>query len=374
MAQQRLVVGSTPNRQQAEAAAEALRRLGLSPRVLERTSDEGAPFAVAYYARTGQEAARLEQVFETLKIDGEVMYEELPDDHRLVRVYNTSQRPESANFLANLMERAGLHVVRGENELFVPRSQEPDALNVIRHFEETLPKHRRSLMGMFSESSQPDENDGDEASESVTSSGNADVTQWETAALRPDDSPATDEVATYGPAIGQLPEAWPCCPGCGRPRETHCPMCQETGYHFPPAEVVPQEYINRRQAPAELAQAPWPVLCPVCDWLFEPIFYRRCPWCGHDFGEGREIAIKPRATIEPLNTRVVVGLILTIAVVVGVLVYLVVVAKARDPRIRPARAVPFGIGLVAPAACDASTPSYRPRIQCSGAGQEPRLF
>lgn len=341
----RLVVGFASSREQADTAAEALRLMGLAARVTERTGEAGAPFAVAYYARNGREAARMEQVFETLQIEGEVMYEPLPDDHRLIRIYGTHHRPGTADLLANLLERAGLHVVRGPNELFVPRSQEADALNVIRQFEQSLPEKRRSLFDLLGEDSTIEDSEPGQDAESAAALEETAFTDWENIALVPNQVPQSD-AATAGPAVGHLPEAWPCCPSCSRPRETSCPMCGETGYHFPAAELVPEEFTNRRPVPAELAEAPWPVLCPVCDWLFEPQFYRRCPWCGHDFGQGREIAIQPRKVVEPLNPRIVLGLVLTVAVVVGILVYLVVVSRPHGPRIRPVRVEPMGVRIV----------------------------
>lgn len=349
MAQQRLVVGFTSNREQAEAAAEELRNLGLTARVTQRTGETEAPFAVAYYARNGREAARLEQVFESLQIEGEVMYDSLPDDHRLVRVYNTLERPGAAEILANLLERAGLHVVRGYNELLVPRSQEPVALDVIRQFEQASPKRRGSLFDWASDEDAAEHSEPPQGSEIAATTSNSAYTDWETVAVVAGQSRHTDEAATVGPPVGELPDAWPCCPSCHRPRETNCPMCGETGSHFPAAELVPEEFVNRRPVPPELAEVPWPVLCPVCDWLFEPEFYRRCPWCGHDFGRGREVVLKSPMAREPMNVRVVLGIILTIAVVIAVLAYLAIVSRVRDPKVRPARVAASGIGITATA-------------------------
>ena len=350
MAQQRLVVGFTSSRQQAEAAAEELRHLGLAARVTQRTGQADAPFAVAYYARNGREAARLEQVFESLQIEGEVMYEPLPDDHRLVRVYNILERPGAAEILANLLERAGLQVVRGHNELLVPRSQEPVALDVIRQFEQSWPKRRRSLLDWGGDQHPVEHHEPPQGSELAATTEDSAFTDWEAIAVVAGQPRHADEAATSGPAVGQLPDAWPCCPSCHRPRETHCPMCGETGCQFPAAELVPEEFVNRRPVPAELTDAPWPVLCPVCDWLFEPEFYRRCPWCGHDFGRGREVVLKSPMAREPMNVRMMLGVVLTIAVVIAVLAYLAIVSRVRDPRVRPARAVATGVGITAPAA------------------------
>jgi len=346
MALKRLVVGFASSREQADAAAETLIHLGLAARVTERTGEAGAPFAVAYYARNGREAARLEQVFEMLQIEGEVMYEPLPDDHRLIRVYSTQHRPGAADFLANLLERAGLHVVRGHHELLVPRSQEADALNVIRQFEQSSPDKRRGLFNLLGNEPLVEDSEPSQDNEPAVAPSGAGVTDWENIALVPSQVPQGDDAAMVSPTVGSLPEAWPCCPNCRRPRESSCPMCGETGYHFPAAELVPEEFKNRRPVPAEVAEAPWPVLCPVCDWLFEPEFYRRCPWCAHDFGHGREITVKSRKDFEPLNPRIVLGLVLTIAVVVGVLLYLVAVARQRGPKVRPVRVELEGVRMV----------------------------
>jgi hypothetical protein len=47
--------------------------------------------------------------------------------------------------------------------------------------------------------------------------------------------------------------------------------------------------------------------CETCDEAFLPQYYRLCPWCGHDFGEGIEIST---IMTDPLNART--RLVLTI--------------------------------------------------------------
>ncbi len=355
MAQQRLVVGFASNRQQAEAAAEQLRSLGLVPRVTERTGEADLPYAVAYYARSGRDAARLEAIFEALEIDGDVVYEELPGDHRLVQIYSAAERPGALTMLANLLERAGVRVVKAFGELLVPRGQEPLALDVIRQFEQTWPK-KRPLLEWFDEKSSEDaDSPSDESDDALAPaesmprySTSAFVHPWDPLALAAWDAGERDLPPSVGPAMGQLPKAWPCCPSCRRPRDTQCPMCGETGCHFPPAEQVPEEFVNNRPVPAELADTPWPLLCPICDWLFEPEFYRRCAWCGHDFGQGREIPVKSPTASEPINLRLVLGVVITAVVVIAVLAYFAIATKVRDPKVRPMRAVPAHGGIIVP--------------------------
>ena len=91
--------------------------------------------------------------------------------------------------------------------------------------------------------------------------------------------------------------AWPICSRCGRRRQTVCPMCGSAGTAFPLAEYqaagMPQR--NSRQSASEdsgnRAVVPSEVLliCTDCDEAFPARFYRVCPRCGEDAGEGVKI-------------------------------------------------------------------------------------
>jgi hypothetical protein len=75
--------------------------------------------------------------------------------------------------------------------------------------------------------------------------------------------------------------AWPTCPQCGQGRHTACHFCGAAGTDFP--QVEPALTPDDESDPPRL----W-ILCPLCDELLAAQFFRRCEWCGHDFGEGLE--------------------------------------------------------------------------------------
>jgi hypothetical protein len=86
---------------------------------------------------------------------------------------------------------------------------------------------------------------------------------------------------------------WPLCPGCGQPRQTICPVCQEAGIEFPLAEYQMLPEPLRRPSAPEPARASAKrqpentvlLVCPTCDEAFTPMFYPRCQQCGHVFLE-----------------------------------------------------------------------------------------
>ncbi len=119
-------------------------------------------------------------------------------------------------------------------------------------------------------------------------------------------------------------EPWPVCPSCGRQRETMCRTCGVAGTDFPEADyqVVSMEPATQQQGAScgcgstgscagdepEPVQTkgvgqPTPLLlmCETCDEVFQPRFYRICPWCDHDFGTG--IEPPDPSTKEDLNSR-----------------------------------------------------------------------
>jgi hypothetical protein len=117
---------------------------------------------------------------------------------------------------------------------------------------------------------------------------------------------------------------WPVCPSCGKRRQTICLTCGVAGTDFPHADYQVSDWLPEQQAPPEscgcgsggscatgavtdedsqAAEGKPPALlkCETCDDIFEPRYYRNCPWCGHDFGEG--ISASPPSAEEPLNAR-----------------------------------------------------------------------
>ena len=64
--------------------------------------------------------------------------------------------------------------------------------------------------------------------------------------------------------------------------------------------------------------------CATCDDHFQPEWFRLCPSCGHDYGDGVEVE-RPAGPKEPLNARtwlVLAGLLAGCAVVVAYLLWL----------------------------------------------------
>ena len=99
------------------------------------------------------------------------------------------------------------------------------------------------------------------------------------------------------------------CPGCGQARITICPYCQTTSATFPAAD----------RPASGIDDGPALVICQTCDEPFEPIYYRRCAWCGHDFGSGRET--EAPETVEFLNDRVTVAVMGLGLVLFAILAY-----------------------------------------------------
>jgi hypothetical protein len=95
-------------------------------------------------------------------------------------------------------------------------------------------------------------------------------------------------------------DAWPCCPQCGQRRQTRCPTCELGGQDFPLADCLPaaENLPAAASLPASDAcggcgcrASGWEaaevlLVCTGCQDVFAPEFYRVCPQCGHDFGEG----------------------------------------------------------------------------------------
>src|SRR4051812_20224295 len=74
-------------------------------------------------------------------------------------------------------------------------------------------------------------------------------------------------------------ESWPVCPECGERRSARCPICHTSGSKFELADL-------QESASGERVL----LYCPNCDDHFRPEWYRLCARCGHDFGEGIQVA------------------------------------------------------------------------------------
>jgi Putative prokaryotic signal transducing protein len=97
--------------------------------------------------------------------------------------------------------------------------------------------------------------------------------------LSDDDVAQTDELA---PNTLALWSEWPLCPECSHQRSAQCPVCGTTGTSFPLADF--QDSADGQRVL---------LMCAACDDHMLPKWYRHCPQCGHDFGDG----------IEPIESR-----------------------------------------------------------------------
>jgi hypothetical protein len=112
-------------------------------------------------------------------------------------------------------------------------------------------------------------------------------------------------------------DSWPKCPHCNRPRHTSCPTCETAGGSFPLAFMPPgTDGGVGSDKPQKLL-----VICPICDEPFSPIFLARCEWCGHRFGDGRELPVSGPSDKYEFNERVwivIVGLVIALGAVFAI--------------------------------------------------------
>ncbi len=125
--------------------------------------------------------------------------------------------------------------------------------------------------------------------------------------------PADELVELEEEADAERPD-WPTCPGCGRPRHTSCPVCETAGSGFTVA-FVPEGPEKKHL-----------VLCPTCDEAFEPEFLAQCEWCGHQFGDGRELPASAEWTspfdeMGPRAWIVLAGLLIFFASLFWLIIY-----------------------------------------------------
>jgi hypothetical protein len=100
------------------------------------------------------------------------------------------------------------------------------------------------------------------------------------------------------------------CPQCGRARMTVCPFCHTASTDFPRADQPP---LAEGDSDGEL------LICRTCDEPFVPDYYRRCEWCGHDFGSGVEI--KSKEVTDYLNDRVIVAVVASALTLLAIFAY-----------------------------------------------------
>lgn len=108
---------------------------------------------------------------------------------------------------------------------------------------------------------------------------------------------------------------WPHCPQCEALRQTVCPICHVAGTDFPAAEYTLASMVLENDCDPDnldieqtaLDDASWLLVCHNCDEAFQPEFYRKCPWCGHDFGQGMELS-PPGEPTSDREVAVIIGL------------------------------------------------------------------
>lgn len=97
---------------------------------------------------------------------------------------------------------------------------------------------------------------------------------------------------------------WPNCPKCLTRQTAICRHCGECREDFALAE-----WQGERDPDKPL------LVCPTCDDVFVPQFYRDCPWCGYHFGSG----LAPQNLVEAVNYRMVFGVAIAALAVLGYL-------------------------------------------------------
>jgi hypothetical protein len=122
--------------------------------------------------------------------------------------------------------------------------------------------------------------------------------------------------------VETLPESWPRCPQCGAPRITKCPACGTSGTGFPPADEIGGE-------PSDAALPRRLLLCIECDEPFPADYVHDCEWCGHEFPDGFRPA--PAAEPEELSRGLIAVAGVTLAVVIGLLVYFAMLVQHTGP-------------------------------------------
>lgn len=282
MAQQRLVLGIVSTLETAQQLRFHLEQVGLDAQVATKRWRGSDRPMVFYFAPTRSDAELLEELLEQQGIPGEVLKDDVqtdsggePEDQaatvpdRLVTLIQ-SESPHDVRLLASILKDEGIDALATEEvsgstlngqpviqRLMIRAADHDSAIRVLeraRQLQESL----------------PEEEEDDEA--------------WQ------------EEII-----------AWPRCPECGQPRETTCPKCKTTGADMP----QPEGYLEA--GGEDEGETQLQVICPLCDWLFTPEFYRRCVWCGHDFGSGLEVEVPARRThtdaAEVFNGRVVAVII-----------------------------------------------------------------
>jgi hypothetical protein len=102
-------------------------------------------------------------------------------------------------------------------------------------------------------------------------------------------------------------DEWPVCPLCSERRSARCPVCSSSRADFPLADI------QRTGAGDRVF-----LKCEDCDDVFIPEWFRLCPRCGYDYGNGIETH-QPAARRSESGPRlaVVVAVLLASGIVIS---------------------------------------------------------
>lgn len=114
---------------------------------------------------------------------------------------------------------------------------------------------------------------------------------------------------------------WPTCPKCKSPRQTKCQFCQTAGTDFVLADAPPMlvDADSKDAIPEEDLEYDLMLMCHTCDEPFEPVFYRHCQWCEHEFSDGFAPELEP--TDSEWTKRTIAVVVALVAVVVATMIY-----------------------------------------------------
>ncbi len=97
---------------------------------------------------------------------------------------------------------------------------------------------------------------------------------------------------------------WPKCEECGTRRMTQCSFCNSTNSEFPLADGTP----------ASSEDATVLLCCHLCDEPFEPEFYRYCPECGFDAGDGLDARYDADPDLANPRVHMILGILIALGV------------------------------------------------------------
>lgn len=316
MADPRLTIAVVDTLEQAHDLQRELARSAVQAFVTRQDWQGRSRPMVGYYAADQQQAALLDAALQATGIAGQVIRDQPAAEVGWAVVF-AHPSLQVAHMMRNLLDHHGLegkvlgdglhaHGHMGQLEMFgvaVRQEREAEAGTVVEDFLQRM-AHQQQRAETASVAGPVDQDDSD-----------ADI----------------------------LIE-WPHCPQCGQPRDTMCPKCRHIGHHLPQAETpvdaeelaairgepafVELQLNAAHESPQEATRMPphaqheplW-LLCPICDWLFQPNFYRRCAWCSHHFDDGLEIQPPRNLEREPINLRMILLAGGLLALLLAVLLY-----------------------------------------------------